>query len=215
MRASVLVLGAAICVAGCATTVTSGPRTKTGVPVAKAPPVCRPRSVRLAPQGKARGAAAIEASTNGYVLAWSEHAGERETLRFLALDRQGVARSPSAEIVDRAVPLEAPTLKADADGYVVAWREGSAQFARKVDGKGRARADMQASALGEAPAMQSRCTKATNGLRCTAPDGHGMDLPPSEALVTEATVGEGLALVSSGPDGLKLWLLDCAKVPAK
>ena len=167
----------------------------------------------LAPPFRVRGAgvAAVDAAPTGYAVAWSERAGDREALRFLAVDRDGAPRSPSAEVVDRQRPLSAPSIHAEADGYSVAWREDDgAQFSRKLDPKGRARADVAAASADPVAAGVSRCALVTNALRCTAPDGHVMDLAAGEHVVTETSVDGRLALVSSGPDGLRLWLLDCA-----
>lgn len=206
----VMAAACSISSAGCATT-TPSIASPGGKGLVRNPnPTCRTRTVVLAPQTRAPGAAAISASESGYALAWHERAGQRQSVRFLLVDRQGLVRSPSVEVVDADVALQAPAVSLDGDGYLVAWRQGDARYARRLDGKGRPRADVQSAPAGTEPAVtSSRCTVGSSGVRCTTNDGHALDLPANETVVTETVEGTGLALASSGAEGLKLWLLDC------
>ena len=199
----------ALLLGGCATTATVARPAPVATPVRA--PSCRPRARLLAPPASAPAAPVIASVDTGWVMAWSERAGERSALRFLYVDRLGIPRSPSAEVVDLPARIAAPAVAVDGDGYLVSWSEEGAtqRHERRVDQRGRARSDVAPTDKVPAPVAASGCTSSASGVRCTTGTGSPLDLPASEHPASESLDKLGLAVIASSEEGLRLWVLDC------
>ena len=211
MRRSCIAFVFASLAGGCAST---QPATKPLVEHPRNPkePACRPRARLLSPAARSAGLAVLSASVPGWAMVWSEKAGLRESLRFLSTDHLGLARSPSAELVDREGHLEALALRGDGEGYAVAWTETVAgaqhRMERLIDARGRARADVVESTAAVTPTAPTRCGVSNNKQVCAGTNERSLELPADTRVIAEQPSGP--AVIVADAEGLQLYLLSCA-----
>jgi len=198
---------------GCASTLPTTKEPLVEHPRDPRTPTCRPRARLVSPAARSVGLAVIIPVATGYAMVWSEKAGAKEALRFQTVDRLGIARSPSAELVDREGHIEALALRVDGEGYAVAWSEpvngAPHRMERLIDARGRARADVAESTATVVPEAAHRCVASGTKQVCAGPNNRTLELPAQARVVAEQ-LDDGPAVIAVDAEGLQLFVLSCA-----
>jgi hypothetical protein len=212
MRASLGLVAFASLAAGCATQGASGSRAKKGLvePRDVLHPTCRTRDRLIAPAGQKAGEPVVGKSSLGWAIVWSEQVGNRGALRFLAVDRAGFPRGPSAEIVDRKETPRPAVVEPDGDGHVVRWDEGDKCYARHIDARGRPRGDVTSETCSQMGGLTlpPACIPGGGALRCKTHDAE-LVLPAGAQVLVQEHADDGMVIASDAA-GLHLYALDCA-----